>query len=675
MASRKQSLARRGTVVRAALTVCVSVALCGIASSRAAEDGEGRTAEEEAARIRSRIEGSAPATVERSINFNFDAVEVESFVKLAGDITGRKFVISEGVTGRITVVSPKISRDEVYPLFVKILESAGCSVVRDGDVDRIVSLPDGAALIAPVVGADGTIPGEGLVTKIFRLSHVSVGQVRQLLESRIGGGKTGSVGAIEDTNHLVVSDTAENLRRIERILQEIDRPGLAWVTEVVPLKFAGAQELADELTAAMTEEETRGQALKRRLPSVPGAAAEGSRKAAVVASPHANSLILVGAVERVAELRKLIERMDVDTPQGRGRLNAIFLKYIGAEEAANSLNGLLGKTEEKEKQQGVAPRRIAIEASVENNALLVDAGPSDFELLKKLVEQLDQETRQVLIEVLIADVSMTDSLDLGVEMAAIDLPGMPGDTVLQGASTLSEGSETLLNILQQGIFPGGMTVGIAHGTRVDAEGNVVVSRPGVINVNAIKKDSRFQIRANPTLMAQNNKEASVSIVNEIPILTSTIEGGAGTSRDVIQNIDRIDVGIKLKLTPHVIPGGEVRMDLNPSIEAVTDPGPEGSQFTPTIAKREVSTTVTVPDGETIVIAGLIREDRTKIVRKVPGLGSLPLIGWLFRSTVEGTEKTNMLIFVTPTVINDSATAAEVRSRLEARAELDADEEE
>jgi general secretion pathway protein D len=174
-------------------------------------------------------------------------------------------------------------------------------------------------------------------------------------------------------------------------------------------------------------------------------------------------------------------------------------------------------------------------------------------------------------------------------------------------------------------------------------------------------------------MAQDNKEASVSIVNQIPILKSTIQGGSGTSRDVIQNIERMDVGIKLKITPHVIPNGQVRMELNPSIEAVVDAGPSG-QYTPTTARREVSTVVTVPDGETIVIAGLTREDKIKVVHKIPILGSIPLIGWLFRHTVDSTEKTNLLIFVTPRVMKNPAGALQLRQDLQKRTGLQFEDE-
>ena len=146
------------------------------------------------------------------------------------------------------------------------------------------------------------------------------------------------------------------------------------------------------------------------------------------------------------------------------------------------------------------------------------------------------------------------------------------------------------------------------------------------------------------------------MVNNIPVLKSTIQGGSGTARDVIQNIDRLDVGIKLKMTPHVNPEGNVRLTLNPSIEAIIDPGPAGQPFTPTIARREVSTTVTVPNNQTIIITGLIREDRTTTVKKVPLLGSIPLIGWLFQTKSDGVERTNLIILVSPHIVTTQLAA-------------------
>lgn len=619
-----------------------------------------------------RAEPSAPAgNAGGLVNFSFDKVDVPTFAKLVGELTGRKFVVADDVKGKITVVSPNVQRGEVYPLFVSILEAAGCSVVRDGDIIRVVSLPKRATPVAPVVGAAEAADGEGVITKILRLDHVSAVKLESALEREVGPGSKGLVAAIDETNHLIVTDTVRSVRRIEKIVREIDQPGLVRATEIVPLEYAGAEDLAARLNRAMSHVADSAEALKKRLPSVSGARS-GIRRSTVVASPHSNSLILVGTVAQIAELRDMIEKMDVEARSGRGRLNAIFLKYLDAEEAAQSISALLEKTE-KGDDSGPERGRISIEASKANNALLVDAMPGDFDVVRKLVEQLDLMPRQVHIEVIIAELSVTDGLTLGVEMAAVDMPGSIGDTVVQGGSFFSDSAENLLSSLQEGLFPNGISVGVAHGTSTDDDGNIVSGYPGVINIDAIKKDSRFKIRSAPSLVALNNKEATISIVNEIPILESTIEGGAGTARDIIQNIERKEVGIKLKLTPHIIPGGEVQMELNPTIEAILEEGPEG-QYTPTIARREVSTTVVVPDGEIIVIGGLTRQDTNRVVERVPILGSIPLLGWLFRKTSDVKEDTNVLVFVTPRIVADRVTARAMSDDMKKKTGLDTHEE-
>ena len=176
-------------------------------------------------------------------------------------------------------------------------------------------------------------------------------------------------------------------------------------------------------------------------------------------------------------------------------------------------------------------------------------------------------------------------------------------------------------------------------------------------------ESNLKILSNIPLWAQNNLEASVSVVENIPILKSSVEG-SGSDRDYIQNIERLDVGIKLKLTPHVNPDREIQLDLNPSIESVVEESSEALKYTPTIAKREVKTTVTIPDRTTVVLSGLIREDTSKIVTKVPLLGDIPFLGALFRSTSDAKKRTNLLIFVTPRIVTDMKLAEQEKARLE-----------
>ncbi|OGV65402.1 MAG: hypothetical protein A2283_01585 [Lentisphaerae bacterium RIFOXYA12_FULL_48_11] len=610
---------------------------------------------------------------DRSINFSFDQVDVRSFVKLVGDITGKKFVVADGVIGKITVVSPQVKKNDVYPLFVSILESAGCTVSEQDGISRIIQTAPRVIPVAPVIGPGTVTPTSGMITKVLRPTYVSAAELRKLLESKVSGGKTGAIGAIDESNHLIVTDTAAAVRQIESIVTEVDQPGMSRMTELITLKYAGAEDLAGQLNEAVSQGESKAEQLRNRLPQVPGVPEQTRKSAVVVAAPHSNSLILVGSSSQIMELKRIIQMMDVDMPSGRGRLNAIFLKYLGAEEAAKSLNSLLNKTAEKDVRTGTSVRKISIEASPANNAIIVDSTVGDFEVVKKLVEQLDRVTGQVHIEVMIAEVTDTDGMELGFEFAALGMPTKVNDYAGQGSFRITDETDSLMSSIQSGVFPKGISVGVAQGVSVGTDGSIKVGYPGMVNIDAVKKTGNVRIRSRTALEAQNNKEATVNIVNEIPVLKSTIQGGSGTARDVIQNLDRVDVGIKLKLTPYIIPGGEVRMVLNPSIEAVIDPGPSETAFAPTIAKREVSTTVTVKDGKTIIIAGLTREDKTKVVRKVPILGSIPLLGILFRKTSDSMEKTNLLIFVTPTIVDTQVKADDLMKDWEKKTDLKANE--
>jgi len=609
------------------------------------------------------------------INFSFDDVEIKTFVKLMGEVTGKRFVVDESVKGKITIVSPRVNVKEAYSLFVAILESAGFTVMEDAGINRIVALPEKVIFMGTVVGTNEKVPSTGFITKVIHLKYINAQQLKKSFDaSKSSAEKSGKIVAIEETNHLIITDTAENIKAFEKIISEIDQPGLAKVTEIVPLKYASAGDLADIINNALRAITTPDNK-SSRLPQIAGVPAiTGTTPLPVVVpSAHANSLVIVGSAQEVEDIKKLIEKMDIDTPSGRGNLNAVFLKYISAEDAAKDLNSLLGKvptagTAEVDKRVAQTltelSKKVAIEPNAANNALLINATPGDFEVLKRLIQQIDQPPQQVHIKVLIVEETSGDGLEFSIEGTALDLPSRTGELTTQGSLRITDKAENIMNSVQQGIFPRGLTIGIVRGTRLDTTGKLVLGYPGVLNVDALRKNSRYNILSETSLEAQNNLEATLNIVNEIPILKSTIQGGSGTSRDVIQNIDRTSVGIKLKLTPHVIPPGEqIRMVLNPIIEAVVDEGPAGS-YSPTIARREVSTTVTVPDGRTIVIAGLTRSDTSKQEKRIPILGSIPVLGYLFRSRSEGQEKTNVLIFVTPTIVSDMAKAEEVKKEWE-----------
>lgn len=591
------------------------------------------------------------------VDFSFDQVELRLLAKLVGEMTGRRFVVDNAVTGPVTIVSPdRIRADETLPLFLSVLESSGYSVVDRSGVLHVVPLPEGGTLVAPVVGSDGVSLPYGVVTKIIKLDHISATEIRKALQAMVRGAEDGAMAAVPSSNHLIITDTAESIRRIDEIVAELDQPGAARLTEVIPLEHAGAREVANQVMTAMKGAISAGSALSRQMRQVTTGDSALPVGMTIVAAEHANSVILVGTPVQIAEAREVIKTIDVESSTGTGRLNAIFLNYLSAVEASTNLNALLSKTLANDQQ-----RRIAIEPNMSNNALLVDASPRDFQLIQDLVKQLDTAPQKVMVEILIAEIAEGESLDFGVNWSTVEQPREDSLTIV-GRSRPGD-TDIVSDLITEGITPQGLAVGVARGTMELADGTVVPNIAAM--VTALAQDRDITIHANVPLMAQNNREASVSVVENIPILTSTIEGGAGTARDVIQNIERIDVGIELTFTPHVNPDREVLMELNPSIEAIIDESTGGMAFTPTIARREVSTTVTVPDNATVVISGLIREDVITELNKVPILGDIPLLGHLFRHTVDRKQRTNLMIMVTPHVVDNMETADHLREHLDA----------
>jgi general secretion pathway protein D len=598
--------------------------------------------------------------------FNFEQVDIRLFTQIVGTFTGRRFVVAEDVAGKITVVSPKVSRESAYPLFVGVLESSGFTVQREGEIDRIVRLPERKTGMGAIVADGDEKPRYGLVTRIMHLEHVNASEMRKMLEAHLQ--RKDSVSALDETNHLILTDTAEGVQRVEDLVKHLDKPGMARVMEVIPLEHADAVALARQIGAAYAQTQSRAEQLLTRIPGAEGPAQAVSAMSAptIVSAEHANRLIVTGTAKQVEQIRELVRQMDISAPTGRSALNVVLLSYLKAEDVAKNLTTLL----EKSAVQTAAAsnkRHLSIEAVPANNALLVDAAPEDFLEVKRLVESLDIMPQQVHISVLIAEIASGDAETLGVAITALNAPDSVGDNAFAGASRLhadSASGDGILSSISQGVFGEGLTFGIAHGSHLDAAGNIVADYPAIFNLDMIRRNSKVKILSDTSLGAQNNHPAEVAIVDNIGVLESTVSG-SGADRDFIQNIKRMDVGVKVNMTPYIIPGGLVKVELEPSIEAVTDTG-GSDQYVPTISKRMVKTTMTVPDGQTIVIAGLTRNDESEIKKKVPLLGDIPLLGWLFRWNSKSATKTNILIFVTPTIMTDVADAVAVRQALEAK---------
>lgn len=595
-----------------------------------------------------------------TIMFNFEQVDVRVFAQVVGGFIGKRYTVADDVTGTLTVISPNVSRKDAEKLFSAVLESSGFTIVQDGEMNRIVLMPERKTSMGTIVTDDSESPEYGLVTRIMRLEHVSVAEMRKMLEQQLN--RQNVVSTLEETNHLIITDTVSSVKKIEELVRELDKPGMARATEVIALQHANATELARQITASFADNPSRAQQLTDRMAAGTAYADNVSMSIpTIVASTHSNGLVVTGTQRQIQAVKDLVAKLDVPAPSGRSTFHIIRLNYVKAEDIAKNISTVVEKFAAGSGDATLA-RRVAVEAVVESNTLLVNATPEDFKAIEAVIKELDVKPQQVHISVLIAEVSEGDLDQLGVTITALNAPDSLGDNAFAGATRSAADNAGLITQLSSGMFGQGLTFGIAHGSYLDANGNIVTDYPGVFNIDAIKGSDKVRILANPSLGAQNNVEAEVSVVDNIPITEATITG-SGSDRDVIQNITRMDVGVKLTMTPHIIPGGLVQLELEPSIEAVTDKG-ISSDYAPTISKRKVKTTVIVENGKTIVIAGLMRNDKAEVKKKIPLLGDIPLLGWLFRWNSTEEKKTNILIFVTPTVISDSEGADALRIDLE-----------
>ncbi len=599
-----------------------------------------------------------------SVLFNAPDIELTELVKLVERWTGVPLVMDqEALVGRVSVLTQEsIPVDKVFPLFVAVLEGRGFTVVEREGAFHIRRLEGEEPIQATVVGVSQDLVQMGLVTRVIQLEHIRATDVRPMLEPMVRRAREGALSAFAPTNHLVITDTASNLQRIESLLKELDQPGQSTTLTVIPLKHASARDLARQISEALTGAETASAQMSRRVAQVATGAGDLPAGFTLVAAEQANALIVSAGPLQLREIRSMVEQLDIpaESSATRGRLHAVFLNYLSAESAAGQMTELLSRRQDTDARDSVS---VGFDAA--NNAVLVDASALAFAGVRDLLQELDRPPQQVLVEVLIVEVAESRGFDFGVEWATTEAP-REGSTTIIGRSRPGE-TDTALEFARNQTFPQGLAFGLARGTVTLPDGTVVPSLPFLLR--ALQTDRDVNILSNVPLRTQNNAEATVSVVENIPILRSTITGGTGDNRDVIQNIDRIDVGIKLTVRPQVNPNREITLQLNPSIEAIIRESVPGTALTPTIARREVTSTLTTPEGVPVIISGLLREDTVLEDRRVPILGSLPILGHLFRSTTERKQKTNLLIFVTPYLVTEDEEGRTAAERWERRTGL------
>ena len=635
------------------------------------------------------------------ITMDFQDVDLPVLVKFISELTGRNFIIDEKVRGKkVTVISPtKITKEEAYRVFESILDIKGLTTIPSGRVIKILPIREATTQSIPtVVGPYRTPVSDSLITRLLRLEYVESDEMVRILKPLMS--RESQIEAYAPTNTLIMTDSASNIARLLSILKELDVEADEMVMEVIPLEYASADILAGQLqeileTLSAPSPATPAAPVRRptpRRPVTPAAAtAPGAFTGRILPDERTNSLIVLTTFSQLRKIRELVHKLDYDTPRAYGNINVYYLEYSKAEDMAKVLSDLVSGAQTT---AAAAARRgapapaaaatplartmasfegdVSITADVATNALIIVAYPRDYQTIRNVIQQLDIRRRQVYVEGVIMEINPTFLQELGMELRG-GIPLQSGDEVdrvLLGGTGFGLGTDDLfgsVSALAAGAATGAATslfpmqMGSRSGLNLGAvfdqiliplgEGKAPLRLPAqMFLLHALHRTTKSNILSTPHLIAIDNEESEIVVGRNVPFITSTSQ----TTVSTVQSIQRENVGITLRFTPQITEGDYIQLQLYQEISALIDSpiGQDVNTVGPTTSTRKATNVVLVRDGQTIVIGGLM-EDRVRTVKnKVPFLGDIPLLGWLFRYDTDNVEKSNLLIFLTPTIIRE-----------------------
>ena len=608
-----------------------------------------------------------------TVMLNFVNADIEGVVKAVSEITGKNFVLDPRVKGTVNIVSARpVSRELVYEVFLSALRLQGYAAVEDRGVVKIIPEADAKLHQGRTVGPSERprAAGDQIQTQVFTLKYESAAQLVPILRPLIA--PANAIAVYPASNTLVITDYAGNLQRIARIIESIDQPG-GTDPVVIPLAHASAVDVAPMVSRLFTE----------AAPAAAGAA-DTSQRLSVVADPRSNSLVArADNPSRIARLRTLVAMLDRPT-SAAGNLHVVYLKNAEAVKVAETLRAIyLGDTTAP---AAAAPRPVAlalaaapmgapagtappaplplagapaavlsagmIQADAATNSILINAPDAIYNNLRAALDKLDVRRAQVYVEALIAEITADKAAEFGIQWQDLSGAGTSGRRVFGGTNFGGDG-QNILGISANPASAGrGLNIGVVKG---------VIKIPGVgeilnlgLLVRALEADANANILSTPTLLTLDNEEARIVIGQNVPFITGQYAlSGAATTPTPFQTVERRDVGLTLRVRPQISEGGTVRLQIYQEVSSVQDTTNAAGVIT---NKRSVESMVLVEDGQIVVIGGLIQEVVKDGVEKVPVLGDIPVLGALFTYKTRSRNKTNLMVFLRPTVLRDARSA-------------------
>ena len=562
------------------------------------------------------------------ISVNFEQVDIRTVIKTIGDITGINFVVDDNVSGTVTLMSPtKIRLGDLYEYLESILEVQGYAAVPAENLVKIVPRADAAKRNLQVrVGSNpaGIPKNDSIITQIIPLSYADAADVSQIVQPLLA---TGSQMAIYSrTNSIVITDTSSNIHHIATIIQKLDVTGSQEQVAVFGLEYASAQILSEQITRIMEKHKSvSSQAGRsRNTPQI-----ETDMK--ILPDIRTNSLIVVANAQDTETIDGLISQLDIQRPVGTNNVHVVYLKNGQAVEVAKSLTAALSNL----KIAGAleATQQVHVTADEGTNALIISASAQDFEVLAEIIDKLDIFREQVFVEMLIMEVSEDGLRKIGVDWATLD-QAVDGNTRGFGATNFGPRVDFLSGTLE------GLAVGLWRGSGSNV-------RIGTI-LHALEKQSGYNILSTPHILTSNHNKAKIVVGESRPfVMQSKITEGDPLTPTVIKTYEYKNVGITMEITPHISQGGLIRLEIKSEFSKLIEDVTTVSVDTPTTATREAETIISMNSGSTVVIGGLIRDDKITIEKKVPLIADIPLIGGLFKFKKDQLQKTNLLFFITP----------------------------
>ncbi len=658
----------------------------------------------------------------RTIVFNFDNADIEVVIQAAAEIVGFNYVLSPQARGRKVTVQTigKIAADDVFNVLLTILDVNGLTAVRSGNLYRIIPR-EGApqASVRTVVGRDPdpSRAGDEILTQIVPLHFISAADAVNLLRPFVP--QQGAVAAHRETNLLIITDTAANIRRVLDILKLVDVEVAVDELQIIPIRNADASELAQLLNQMFASGRLRAGAAVPGLPAPPappptppgapvpgrppapeaGPAAE--RPPLIVAERRSNSLVIHARKQEMETIRKLIEKLDVDIYGGQ-RVFIYFVENTKSRDLAATLDAIYGRGDRAVQaarvtppygQGGLATGGLTTPPSppppppltlvvppprplvpVEGggpvtdlrfisddvtNAIIVTTFPRLWRDIEETIKKLDRMARQVLIEVLAAEVTLNDDTKLGIEWAV-----RSGRFDISNTQTAIPNTQTgiLPSRPPQGLIPGG---GSLAGNTLGFNVFTFAASEFLAALNALASENRVNVLSSPSIMTSENKKAIINVSTSVPIVTSQqvpVASGGGTANSITQTVEYKDAGIILTVTPRIGEQGTVALDVKQEVNEVGTPEPPPIN-SPRFTKREAETSVVLLNNQTLVLGGLIQTKRTHIKTGIPFLNRIPVLGYLFGSTEEKIEKTELLLLITPRVVGTPTDAARITNQM------------